>query len=106
MRRTEHMTVTIPFKPFFKEPMLSGVKVCTARTKRMGEPGDTFEAFGATFEILSVEEVRLYEVASLWKEEGCQSEEHFEEVWREIHPRFGYNNYQIVKLHRFKKVTP
>lgn len=99
------MNVNIPFKPFFKEPMLSGVKVCTARTKRMGEPGDTFEAFGATFEILSINEVRLYEVASLWKDEGCASEEHFKEVWRSIHPRVGYDDHQIVKLHRFRKVS-
>jgi len=97
--------VKIPFKPYFKEPMLSGVKTYTSRTKRMGSPGDTFEAFGAQFEILSVEEVRLYEVASLWKEEGCASEEHFKEIWREIHPRTGYGDYQIVKLHRFKKVS-
>lgn len=98
------MHVKIQFKPYFKEPLLAGVKVCTARTKRMGEPGDTFEAFSATFEIVSVEEVRLYEVASLWREEGCTSEEHFKQVWREIHPVVGYGAYNLVKLHRFKKV--
>ena len=98
--------IQIPFKPFFKMGLLTGAKTCTARTKTMGQPGDTFMAFGATFELLSVEEVRLYEVASLWKEEGCASEEHFKEVWRDIHPRVGYDEYQIVKLHRFRKVQP
>lgn len=98
--------VTIKFKPFFKMTLLAGVKTCTSRTKVMGKPGDTFVAFGSEFELLSVEEVRLYEVASRWKEEGCASEEHFKEVWREIHPRTGYDDYQIVKLHTFKKVQP
>jgi hypothetical protein len=96
--------VKIPFKPYFKEPLLNGVKTCTARTKRMGEPGDTFMAFGASFELVSVEEVRLYEVASLWKEEGCTSEEDFKGIWETIHPRTGYSEYHIVKLHRFKMV--
>ena len=98
--------VSIPFKPYFKEPLLAGVKVCTARTKVVGTPGDTFEVFGAQFEIASVKEVRLYEVVSLWREEGCASEEHFKDVWRGIHPRVGYNDYQIVTLHRFRKVGP
>lgn len=98
--------VNIKFKPYLKEPMLSGVKTCTSRTKYMGKPGDTFAAFGAQFELLSIEEVRLYEVASLWREEGCTSEDHFKEVWREIHPVVGYGDYNIVKLHRFKKVQP
>jgi hypothetical protein len=98
------MIVTIRFKPYFKDALLSGVKVCTARTKIHGKPGDTFQIFDAVFEILSVEEVRLYEVASLWREEGCTSEEHFKAVWREIHPVVGYDDYQIVKLHRFKRM--
>jgi hypothetical protein len=97
--------ISVKFKSYFREPMLSGVKTCTARTKRMGQPGDTFEAFGAQFELLSVEEVRLYEVASLWKEEGCSSEEDFKMIWKSIHP-LGYFEYERVKLHRFRKVDP
>lgn len=96
--------VTIRFKPYFREPMLAGVKTCTSRTQGMGRPGDTFEAFGAQFRLVSVDAVPLAEVASLWREEGCQSEEHFKEVWREIHPVKGYDAAQIVTLHRFRKV--
>lgn len=96
--------VKIPFKPYFKEPMLSGVKVCTARTKYMGHPGDRFLAFGAEFEIVNVEDVYLLQVAMIWKEEGCESEEHFKQVWQEIHPVVGYQEYQRVKLHHFRKV--
>lgn len=99
------MLIKIPFKPFFKEPMLSGVKVCTARTKRMGEPGDTFEAFGAIFELVTVHQVFLESVSHLWRDEGCRSREHFIEVWNGIHPRSGYSDQQRVWLHRFKMVT-
>lgn len=96
--------ITIRFKPYFRDPMLAGVKVCTARTSRMGEPGDVFEAFGSTFELTAVSEEALYYVADLWYQEGCTSREHFLEVWQEIHPRAGYRSTQIVFLHRFQKV--
>jgi hypothetical protein len=97
--------VTIKFKPYFKEPLLSGVKVCTARTKRMGASGDRFMAFETWFEIKSVTEESLHFVADLWQQEGCTSREHFLEVWREIHPVVGYRPKQVVFLHRFKLVT-
>lgn len=96
--------ITIPFKSFFKEPLLSGVKVCTARTKAMGIPGNIFEAFGAQFELKSVSEEKLTIIADLWLQEGCRSREHFIEVWNDIHPRAGYQPDQVVFLHRFKKV--
>ena len=97
--------VAIKFKPYFKEPMLAGVKVCTARTKRMGEPSDTFEAFGSQFHLMSVTKEDLTFVADLWSQEGCASREHFIEVWNSIHPGVGYRPTQEVFLHRFKKVT-
>ena len=97
--------VKIPFKPYFKEPLLSGVKVCTARTKRMGAVGDRFMAFDTWFEIKSVTKEDLTFVADLWHQEGCTSREHFIEVWNEIHSTTGYRPAQQVFLHRFKKVT-
>jgi len=96
--------VKIPFKAYFKGPMLSGVKTYTSRTKAMGHPGDTFTAFGTQFVILSIQVVRLSEVSTCWLEEGCQSEEDFRRVWREIHPHVGYVDDQLVILHRFRKV--
>ncbi len=100
------MTIKIPFKPYFKEPLLSGQKVYTSRSKPMGKPGDTFEAFGAEFELISVKDEDLYTVSLLWKEEGCTSREHFIQVWNEIHPVRGYHDYDRTYLHRFKKVQP
>ena len=96
------MEVRIPFRPMFEEPMRTGVKTCTSRSKIMGQPGDRFRAFGKWFEIVSVEDVALCEVAALWKEEGCESREDFIEVWNSIHPVKKYSDYQRVYLHRFK----
>lgn len=96
--------INIRFRPFFREPMLSDSKVCTARKKRMGEAGDIFEAFGASFRLIEVVDKYLFEVASLWKQEGCQSREHFVEVWNSIHPRRCYDDYQRVYLHRFQRI--
>lgn len=98
------MKIHLPFLPMFGPAMLADIKICTARTSRKGKPGDTFDAFGATFELLSVEDVALCEVRSLWREEGCRSPEHFQAVWNGIHPRTGYQPTQRVYLHRFKRL--
>lgn len=98
--------VTIPFRFHFKDKLLDGTKVYTARSKCLGKPGDTFTAFGATFELLSVEDTSLYEVSLLWREEGCASREDFIQIWNEIHPRTGYSDSRRVYLHHFKKLTP
>jgi hypothetical protein len=85
--------------------MLSGVKTCTARTKRMGSPGDTFDEFGATFVLTHVCRIPLdYVARDCWEQEGCHSIEHFQEVWRSIHPRAGFEPVQVVWLHCFKQV--
>lgn len=103
-RQEEPRRVRIPFKARFREPMLNGTKIYTVRTKRMGEPSDTFVAFGATFWILHVSEAQLFEVAALWQEEGCMSKEDFIAVWKEIHPVTGYHDYQYVYLHEFRRI--
>ena len=48
------MNVIIPFRPEFKDKMLKGLKTATSRTKKYGNAGDTFNAFGATFRIIHV----------------------------------------------------
>lgn len=96
--------VTIQFWERFREPLLAGVKVCTARTRPMARVGDTFDAFGARFEVIETTQVCLRDVCELYKDEGCQSREEFVEVWKGIHPRAGYREDQVVWLHRFKKI--
>jgi len=97
--------VKIPFKARFKEPLLDGTKTWTSRTRRLGNVGDTFDAFGHEFEILKVEHRMLKNVAFHWREEGCSSREDFVEVWKQIHPRKGYDPQQIVKVHVFRRIT-
>ena len=96
--------VRIPFKARFCRPLLNGTKIFTSRTKVMGRPGDIFQAFGATFRIVKVYEAQLFDVAALWKEEGCTSREDFIEVWKSIHPHKGYHDNQYTQLHQFERV--
>lgn len=95
------MKVSIPFKERFKEPLLTGTKTWTTRTRQYGKKGDTFEAFGATFILDEVGWKRLREVGKHWKEEGCNSLENLIEVWCEIHPKIGYNPNALFCVHIF-----
>ena len=99
------MKVNIPFYPRFKDPMLNDIKVLTSRTRAMGKKGDTFDAFGATFEIDWVMSVDLGEVAEHWREEGCSSRQDFVGVWKMIHPRKGFDEETQVFAHHFHKVA-
>lgn len=98
------MKVVIPFWNRFREPMQTGVKVWTSRTKKYGEAGDRFEAFGEVYEIVVVVKKPLDFVAKNWSEEGCSSRDDFIEVWREIHPRKGFVPDWEVWVHIFKKL--
>ena len=98
------MKVKMPFKKRFKEPMLNGTKTFTSRTKRMGKIGDTFEAFGRTFIIKDIWVATLRGVSAFWEEEGCESKEDFMEIWKQIHPRKGWQPEQEVYVHIFKSV--
>lgn len=94
--------VHIPFQFYFRPSMLEGRKTTTARTKRYGDVGDTFSAFGRRFRIVSVREVPLKVVAEGWEKEGVASSYHFIRVWEELHPITGYRPEQIVFLHEFE----
>lgn len=95
--------VNIPFRQEFKEVLLSGRKICTVRSKRLGAGGDRFQAFGAWFEIVRVGDVALWEVKNRWKDAGFNSPEHFVEIWNSSHPKVKYADYNRVYLHEFKK---
>lgn len=97
------MKVKIKFKPFFREPMRQGIKLMTCRTKRMGNPGDTFEAFDETFILTHVMRMRLGDVLSdCYEQEGCTSERELADIWIEIHPITGVDPEQIVWAHCFR----
>ena len=96
------MKVRIPFKARFREPMLSGVKTMTSRTRCMGSGGDTFDAFGATFEIQHCSLMAFGRILDYWREEGCSSREDLESVWREIHPRRKFKFGDLLWVHEFR----
>jgi len=99
------MKIKIPFKSCFEDALLSGSKTWTSRTRKYGEVGDIFEAFGATFIIERVFRENLGFIASYhYREEGCDSRQEFINVWRKIHWRKGFDPRQEVWVHHFTKV--
>jgi len=99
------MQVKIPFLERFREPMLNGIKTMTSRTRKYGEVGDTFDVFGSTFQITQVCRLELGDIASFWKEEGCQTLDDFVKTWEKIHPNRPYRLSDRFYVHRFKKVN-
>jgi len=86
--------------------MLSGLKVCTSRSRRFGRPGDTFEAFGADFELRAIGRLSLRHVRDrLYLQEGCESLEEFQRAWSELHPRKGFVPERLVYVHWFVRKT-
>ncbi len=95
--------ISIPFRPFFSQPMRDGIKVMTCRTKKMGKPGDWFDAFQTTFVLTHVMRMPLeYVLEDCWAQEGCQSQQELIGIWRSIHPRSDVDPEQIVWAHCFR----
>lgn len=97
--------VHIPFLAIFKEPMLAGTKTCTARTRKYGQPGDTFEAWGATFEIREIVHLLLATVRDKFHlQEGFSSPGEFVAIWWKLHPIKGFDPEAAVYVHSFRKL--
>lgn len=97
-------TVTIPFLTRWEADMLYGRKTATSRSKRYGDPGDRFKAFGAEFEIVSVELIPLEQIAkAYWNVEGAVSPGDFMAIWSKLH-RGIWNPNRQVYFHRFRKI--
>ena len=95
--------ITIPFMADFEKLMLTGQKTATTRTKKYGNGGDLFCAFGRSFKLTKVDKVYLQDVVfTSYKEEGFDSQPEFIECWKKLHPRKGYVPEQEVWFHRFK----
>lgn len=96
------MKIKLPFRGRFKDPMLSGIKTMTCRPTKYGSPGDTFEAFDATFLITHVMRMQLGHVMSdCFAQEGCKSPKEFFAIWVAIHMVKGFDSGQIVWAHCF-----
>jgi hypothetical protein len=94
--------VTIPFLPEFEQAMVAGDKTLTSRTKWYADKGDWFVAFGHAFIITKLFRANLWLVKNtLWQQEGCESPEHFEAIWRKIHPRAKFQPEKTLCCHEF-----
>lgn len=96
--------IHIPFLPRFEQAIVSHVKTMTCRSKRMGRPGDTFEAFGQRCVLTQVFRTVLgYVVEDAYIQEGCKSPGELIDVWKAIHPRRGYESDRIVWAHCWRE---
>jgi len=97
--------VVIPFAARWRGRMLDGRKTVTSRTKRLGEPGGVFVAFGARFELLSVEARPYGEIAgTLYAPEGCDSEDEFRKAVRGIWWGKEPKDDREMYLHSFRRL--
>ncbi len=102
--------ISIPFNDWSKERLADGRKTATCRSKKYGEPGNTFQVNCwpgpvKTFEIMSITKKKLMTVANEhYDEEGAESPQEFIEQWNLIHPRRKYQPMDEKWFHRFKEV--
>jgi len=97
--------VEIPFKSIWSGAMLSGDKVSTWRTRKHGEPGDRFPAFGATFELTQVIELPYATLlAECFTMEGCESPGALRRVFRQLWHGKEPQPERIGWLHVFRKL--
>ena len=100
------MEIDIPFLDQFKEPMLKGIKTVTSRNKIYGDTGDRFKKWGMVFELRWIEKIPLVVVACHWyKEEGFNSTDEFIEIWKNLHPRKGFDPDHLVYMHKFHRLV-
>ena len=99
------MKINALFWEHFKTPMLAGIKVMTCRTRRMGDPGDTFAAFGCEFVLTHVMRMPFgYVLADCFEQEGCQSVQELTDIWKAIHSLKKVDPGQIVWAHCFRLI--
>jgi hypothetical protein len=102
--------IEIPFNEWSRDKLKYGkICTCTSRTKRYGYEGDTFRVdFGeyyAIYRLTHVVRLPLWLVRDyLYKAEGATSTSDFVRVWKEIHPKRGFEPDDIVYTHFFKVV--
>jgi hypothetical protein len=88
----------LAFKSRFIAPILNGTKTQTARTSLKGiQPHELIDAVsdGEVFTPLFITKVEKRKLGTFddddFLREGCINREDFENVWKQIHPRKGFN---------------
>lgn len=78
--------ITIPFSDPMEEANSQLKKTCTTRSKKYGEPGDTFQSGGYVFKLVEVTPFVLGFVGNrLYRLEGCEHPDDFVKLWRSLH---------------------
>jgi len=102
-----NLRIQIPFRPHFKDAIITGRKTATSRTTKYGSPGDEFEAFGYVFVIERHRRLRIEFVANqLYAVEGFDSPLEVLKEWRSIHTVEGFDPEQRVWVHWFRRKVP
>ena len=97
--------IELKFQDCFRDMLLSGRKTMTIRKSRHGEPGNTFIAFGAEFEIIAVHQLQLGTVLmKCYREEGYSTPDEFIAALRQLYPDHNFQADELVWTHQFKKV--
>lgn len=96
----------IPFDDQFKEALLEGRKVATARYKKYAERGDHFRQFGQKFRVIAVLRIPLRALWPLYQLEGVGSEEELKALWWSLHPRRRRNEDARIWVYIFQREPP
>ena len=90
------MEVEIPFNDWSKKRLRTG-KVATSRSKRYGNPGDTFVFDGIKYKIILVRQLPLWFIRDcLWGCEGAIAPWEFVTEWKKIHYKKGWDDKREV----------
>jgi hypothetical protein len=97
--------INIPFNAWSKERIKNGIKTMTSRYKRYGRPGDYYVVDDEKYILVEQYQIKLELVKLMyWQNEGAESPEEFEKIWKEIHPRRGFRPDDWVWAHEFEKI--
>ena len=66
--------------------------------------GDTFEVLGETYRLVDVRLMTLGDIKTLYLQEGCESPEEFEALWRGLH-RGSFIQHRTYFVHWFAHVA-
>ena len=96
--------IRIPFKERFTELMEQGIKTRTWRTRRYGNPGDTFRNGQSKYELTLVERACMGSVPEYFKEEGFKDKEDAIQTLKEIFPANGFQPERMGWAHWFRRL--
>lgn len=101
--------VQIPFMAELEQKLAKDKVVMTSRTRRYGDPGDTFtigyQDKPYKFKILGVVRLELEVIArDFHHEHGFETPKDYRIAWKQLHPRKGFIGNQLVTTHIFRRL--